>query len=117
MARRVSWLNLHEVIPQRDVRRLIYKKLTNHERLVVELAHGVATRKPSMNLVHYAALNGFLSLLQWAHSEGVSWNELTCSFAAHNNHFKVVRWAVDHGCPVSQGVLGKLAAHEQNTSK
>ena len=36
-----SWLNLHEFLPYRDVRRLVYSYLDKYDKEVVEIAHGV----------------------------------------------------------------------------
>ena len=30
---------------------------------------------------------------------GCPWNESTCSGAAKNGHFEILKWAHDNGCP------------------
>ncbi len=63
---RVSWLNLHLWIPQKDVRKLIYAKLTDRDHLMVKCAHKsylqlpfgcilelAATRHSDINVVAY----------------------------------------------------------------
>jgi len=108
--KRVSWLNLHEFIPQRDVRQLIYKKLTKHERLTVELAHGIATTKmPSIDFVRYVTLNGFIFLLQWARSQGAPWDESTCADAARHGHLNVLQWARSEGAPWDESTCAEAA--------
>ncbi len=53
----------------------------------------------NMNTVcEYAALNGHLSVLQWARENGCEWNSNTCAFAAKNGHLSVLQWSHKNGC-------------------
>ncbi len=44
-----------------------------------------------------AARGGHLQVLQWAKSQGCSWNKQTSSFAAAG-HLEVLQWAKSQGC-------------------
>ena len=63
---RVSWLNLHRWIPQKDVRKLIYGYLTDMDRILVEFAH-LSNLKilPFRRLTKHCARYGYLDLLKW----------------------------------------------------
>ena len=37
----------------------------------------------------YAAQNGHLEVLQWAHANGCPWDKWACSYAAQNGHLEV----------------------------
>jgi hypothetical protein len=63
---RVSWLNLHVVIPIRDVRCLIYAHLDTCDHEVVEMAHGVR-KKISFQRVLFALRKGYTELVQYFH--------------------------------------------------
>ena len=47
----------------------------------------------------YAALNGHLECLEYAHENGCSWDELTCCFAASGGHLECLKYAHENGCP------------------
>ena len=47
----------------------------------------------------YAAMEGHLEVLQWAHANGCPWDAGTCMFAAKGGHLKVLQWARANGCP------------------
>ena len=40
-----------------------------------------------------AAENDHFEILKWALENGCSWNESTCSSAAENGHFEILKWA------------------------
>lgn len=46
-----------------------------------------------------AALNGHMSILQWARSKGCPWDAQTCAMAARNDHKSILLWARFKGCP------------------
>lgn len=71
----VSWLNLHRHIKQRDVRKIIYRKLTTYDLFIVKIAHNKAREKHNAAttaehdyLVYHYARNGYINLLQWLHN-------------------------------------------------
>jgi hypothetical protein len=59
---------------------------------------------------YFAAQNGHLEVLQWARSNGCSWNRDTCSEAAHNGHLEVLQWARSNGCSWNERTCS-AAAH------
>lgn len=74
------WVNLHRWLP-RDVRKLIYAKLTKHERAVVEIAHGIRVqRRLPFTFAVYA--KRFPSLLEWSRLQGCEWGATTVNMAA-----------------------------------
>ncbi len=94
--KRVSWLNLHVWIPQRDVRKLIYAKLTYYDMYVVQHAHlsTVTQMKHNPNaFTTYCAEHGYLTLLKWAIATGFKlrkgWDGAT---AVRSGHLPVLRW-------------------------
>ena len=96
----VSWLNLHLFIPIKDVRKLIYSMLTEHDRLVVQEAHGIDRKNLlSETFSEYCASGGYLELLQWARKNGCPWHEHTCSIAARSGHLDVLKCACENECP------------------
>ena len=51
----------------------------------------------------YAARNGHLECLKYAHDNGCSWDERVCEYAARNGHLKCLKYAQDNGCPCITG--------------
>lgn len=47
----------------------------------------------------YAARNGHLECLKYAHEHGCPWDEDTCACAAMNGHLECLKYARQHGCP------------------
>ena len=88
---RVSYLNLHTLIPQRDVRKLIYAKLTRHEFFTVCVAHGRSSSFP-VEFADHCAENGYLELLQWAIEKKCVHNSRIYYYAARNGHLKLLQW-------------------------
>ena len=39
--------------------------------------------------------------MKYAHEHGCRWNKDTCAWAAYNLHFDCLRYAREHGCPIS----------------
>jgi len=99
----VSWLNLHQWIPQRDIRKMIYKLLDWNDRRIVEYAH---TNKLSLlNNIHQldCAQHGYLSMLQWMYCDlHFPINEAVYIFAAQYGHLNVIKWARSIKCPWDQ---------------
>jgi len=90
----VSWLGLHRWIPQRDVRKLIYRMCTIHERLVVEHAHGVKHRAPRASFLYHAACHGYLDLIKWAQCAGRMIGVDFGEQAAAHGHLHVLKHAI-----------------------
>ena len=51
------------------------------------------------NPCYYAAGDGHLACLQYAHEHGCPWDESTCYGAVYNGHLECLRYAHEHGCP------------------
>ena len=49
----------------------------------------------------YAASNGHLECLKYAHEHGCPWDELTCRGAAEKGHLECLKYACAHGFPGS----------------
>ena len=86
----------------KDVRKLIYAKLTLLERIMVEKAYGIDRtflRYKSSMVCLLAAGRGYLNVLQWARANGCPWDSTICCSAAGMGHFDVLQWARANGCP------------------
>jgi hypothetical protein len=58
----------------------------------------------------YAALGGYLEVLQWARANGCPWNERTCALAAESRQLEVLQWARANGCPWSEHTRNMAAS-------
>jgi hypothetical protein len=47
----------------------------------------------------YAALNGHLECLKYAHENGCEWDNETCRNAEQNGHLECLNYARENGCP------------------
>jgi hypothetical protein len=56
----------------------------------------------------YAAQNGHINCLKYAHENGCPWNELTCFFAAKNSNIECLRYAYENGCPYLKEELSTI---------
>ncbi len=52
-----------------------------------------------IDVCKYAAKNGHLECLKYAHLNGCSWNEDTCLEAAKNGHLECLKYAHENHCP------------------
>ena len=57
----------------------------------------------------YAASNGHLECLKYAHERGCDWSDLTCESAASNGHLECLKYAHEHGCPWDELTCGAAA--------
>jgi hypothetical protein len=55
------------------------------------------------------ARNGFLNCMVYAHENGCSWNEDTCSYAALNGHLDCLEYAHENGCPWDEWTCSEAA--------
>ncbi|MDA9766702.1 ankyrin repeat domain-containing protein, partial [bacterium] len=60
----------------------------------------------------YAAANGHLECLKYAHEEGCDWHEDTCRLAAEKGRLECLKYACAHGCPGSDRYAEALKAVE-----
>lgn len=120
--RRVSWLNLHTVIPDINVRKMIYAYLTPYDKMVVECAHNSNMRPrfayfttgfgfPLQSFPEHCAQNGYLSLLKWAFVYGCRVNSRVSFFAARGGQLEVLQWLRDIGCRVDTSACYNAKKH------
>jgi hypothetical protein len=107
---RVSWLNLHSHIPQKDIRKLIYTLLSPEDREVVACAHNTR-RVPDLteHFPFYCARNGFIELLDWACSKECQVSEAVFEVAAEEGQWKVLQWGLQNDCVFEEAVCMKAA--------
>jgi len=131
---RVSWLNLHFHIPQRDVRKLIYAMLDEGDRIAIQMAHNRNWFCPSwldafsrhcakngyIDLCEWAILKGYamynhmdveaaiygkLDILIWLESKGRSLNDIPIvANAAENGHLHVLRWMKENNYTIGSNI-------------
>lgn len=97
-----TWLNLGDFF-YRDIRLLIYSRLSTLDRLLVELAHGVQRRFYVINgekksipdvVCHLAASFGHTNILKWMRSHGMCLNiKDVIESAIVNSHHEIISWA------------------------
>ncbi len=117
MNKRVSWLNLHLHIPQRDVRKLIYAKLDLCDRMMVEMAHN--TKKTFNDMYDWCALfarRGYRKLIEF-HLVQCPWNGPLESYvyvleAGIGGHLELVKWLVAMGCGFREMDVGWFIAEQ-----
>ena len=62
---------------------------------------------------YYAASNGHLECLRYAHEHGCPWDRSTCSWAASNGHLECLRYAHENGCPWGENTCYWAACYGQ----
>lgn len=58
----------------------------------------------------YAARNGHLHIVKYAHENGCPWDKKTCSYALKNSHFHILDNAFDNGYEWKNGNVCSQAA-------
>jgi hypothetical protein len=96
----MSLLRLKQHIPVRDLRILVFEKLTNYDRQITRVAHGhtAYTLRLLYNTKEFqkdCAEHGYLSLLKRC-SSGVYVNTVAKA-AAFNGHLHVLQWIKESG--------------------
>ncbi len=88
-----DWIPLLYIKPKNDI---LIQSLSYFNCIkLLELAKCNGCKLQNIDL--YAALNGHLDVLQWAHKNNCGNNLLTCSNAALNGHLHVLKWAHENG--------------------
>lgn len=93
--KRVSWLNLHLHIPQKDVRKIIYAMLNNGDRIVVDCAHNGGKNmslQQTVTLSDHCAKYGYIELFEWGISKGCYVHAHTGTIAAIHGQLEVLKW-------------------------
>ena len=95
---RVSWLNLHLYIPQRDVRKIIYALLSKCDRIIVQCAHSSSltlTDKVCKDMLKNCAANGYLELFCWIEDQTNCTIRVTYMYdAVHGGHKDMVEYII-----------------------
>ena len=82
-----------------------FKNLFTYEEIEfndtqIELVHLIKYRRLwNKNTTIYAAKNGNLDCLKYAHENNCPWDETTTSSAAENGHLDCLKYAHENGCP------------------
>jgi len=63
----------------------------------------------------YAALSDHLNCLKYAHENGCSWDISTTSYAAFHGHLDCLKYALENGCPLNEQLT--LSDLEKHSSK
>ena len=93
-------LFLNRLMPEKDLRGIIWNELTLHDWEIIQCAHDDA-RKPQLTVESskYHAEQGHLEVIQWFRANGCHWNIWLCTSAARYGHLEVLQWARANGCP------------------
>lgn len=88
----VSWLNLHTHGIPRDVRKLIYKELSDCDFMLVRMAHNsrFIPHKCTVDMSFYCAIHGYDTLLLWWKSIGGEFIYPAFDCAAEHGHLSIM---------------------------
>lgn len=114
---RVSPLNLVYLIPQKDVRRLIWWTYLNHEdRALVWAAHNKTKEAQLIQSVGFRQMctrHGYINIIKWIHGAGVCLDAVTSIEATLWGHWDILKWIQglgilvdDRGCLTAGAALG-----------
>ena len=59
----------------------------------------------------FAALNGHLDCLRYAHENGCPWDKRTCDNAAYYGHLECLKYAHENGCPWDEETCEEAAKY------
>jgi hypothetical protein len=109
LPQRVCYMNLEQWIPIKDLRNLVYRNLTEHDRALVKLAHD--SRASPMKLYSdrwfqiKCAAEGYLSLLKHLGSAVMFSEDRLANAAAYHGHIHVLEWFKANGGDMSHAVF------------
>ncbi len=93
----VSWLNLHEWIQQRDIRKLIYRLLDSVDWQIVQYAHtgkGIETDL----FIEECAVRGHFELVKWGVAQSYQMIDVRmCHCAVQGGNLKIIQWLQTNG--------------------
>ena len=92
----VSWLNLHQWIPQRDIRKLIYRLLDSVDWQIVQFAHtgkGLKTDR----FMGDCAWRGYFDLIKWGLTQKLKIDSRVSHRAAKSGNLEILQWLEDGG--------------------
>jgi hypothetical protein len=89
----------------------VYKNIAFHGNLELFkwLKINVASLQWDIYTCSEAALNGHFELLKWIRQNGCEWDMNVCSNAALNGHFEILKWARQNGCEWTMDVCSYAA--------
>lgn len=64
-----------------------------------------------------AAKNGKLTILKWLRKKGCRWDEFTTYLAYEYKRINTLKWAIENGCPIYNGVYENLNEHGINIER
>lgn len=111
--KRVSWLNLHEWIAIKDLRKYIYSWLTSFDKMMVLVAHcpKKLTSVQHEYLIPYCAQHGYLELAKWAQDNHFFWNHAAIlRRAIGGNRIAVLEWVCQEKGAAANAVACRYAA-------
>lgn len=89
-----SWLNLHNLCLVKDLRKLIYSKLNQNDKFMVEYAHGIYKSFENLSF-DLCIQNNHFQLLQWICKESSLWKREIPLIAAKYGQIEIFEWAIN----------------------
>lgn len=91
-----------------DDQAVVYAAYAGHIDILNWLVkQGMSLKNPEA--CEYAAQEGHLETLQWLHESGAEWNTNTIDAAVQNDRFDCFKYAIDNGCPHTNGTIASIA--------
>jgi hypothetical protein len=114
----LDYLRMHERIPQRDVRKLLWRYLNVYDREMVMCAHNcLRSPRARYGLVDHCVANGFLGILQYYGADRLMQAALAhshtyiCTIVIMRGDFDTLKWLQENKIvSVANGQLKVLAA-------
>ena len=98
---KVTPLNLHLYIPQKDVRKLIWKQLDILDRKMCLIAMNSKHKRRKDIFSQEAARRGYIELVEWLLKQGDTLGEYHLELACSGGHIKMAAWLMKMECPVN----------------
>lgn len=96
-------LEFHRIIPHKDVRKLVWRHLTKHDREMVRCAqNGQRVPELEVDFAEHCAELGYVGLLEWTRAHGsLKFEAHLCVAAARGGQLDTLKWlrSCDPPCP------------------
>ena len=93
-------VSLNRIIPWRQVRAMVYRKLNKYDLIIYKKAHFPKYRpKLTLGFSKYCAENNYIDLIHWSRRIGLRWNPECEDIAAFNGSTQVVQWILQKNRP------------------
>lgn len=93
-------VSLNRIIPWRQVRGMVYRKLNKYDLIIYKKAHFPKYRpKLTLGFSKYCAENNYIDLIHWSRRIGLRWNPECEDIAAFNGSTQVVQWILHKNRP------------------